>query len=272
MMRTLVVMILAALTLVPGYGWAQAVSVDAQSLMQRLDRIERRLQALEARGSGGAGVPYTGANASDLELRMQDLENESSQVNGNVERLGNAVNQLARKLESVVKDMDMRLQDLEQRPASAPAAEHAAPAPQASADDIPANLSAEEQYNRAYAYLTAADYPKAQKWFEDFVKKHPTDKLGDNAWYWLGEVYLVENNPTDAVKAFKNGLTNFPKGAKAPANLLKMGVALQQLKQPQLAKGAWDKLTKDYPRSVEAAKAKDYLLTLKGVGKTDAKP
>lgn len=263
---------LLGLALLPACGWAQTVAVDAQSLMQRLDRIERRLQAVEARGGAGGGVPYTGANASDLELRMQDLENESSQVNGNVERLGNAVNQLARKLDSVMKDMDMRLQDLEQKPAAAAPVEAVAPAPQASADDIPANLSPEEHYNRGYAYLTAADYPKAQKWLEAFVKKHPTDKLGDNAWYWLGEVYLVENNPTEAVKAFKNGLTYFPKGAKAPANLLKMGVALQQLKQPQLAKGAWDKLVTDYPRSVEATKAKDYLLALKGTGKPVAKP
>jgi TolA-binding protein len=43
-----------------------------------------------------------------------------------------------------------------------------------------------------------------------------------------------------------------------------MGVALEQLKQPKLAQGAWGKLVKDYPGSPEAAKAKIRLAGVKG--------
>jgi len=219
-------------------------------------------------------------NGADLEVRMQELERESAQVNGNVERLGNAVEMLARKLDALSRDMDMRLQDLEkQRAAAAPAVPVAVPAAQPAVPattavvtapavkptpTVPAKMEATELYNRAYAYLTAADYSNARVWFETFLKRYPTHPLADSVYYWLGEVYLVENKPTDAVKSFKDGLTAFPKGQKAPANLLKMGVALQKLNQPQLAKGAWAKLVRDYPKSVEASKAKDNLLKIGG--------
>jgi len=76
-------------------------------------------------------------------------------------------------------------------------------------------------------------------------------------------VYLVQNDPKTAATKFRDGLKAFPKGGKAPANLFKMGVALEQLKQPKLAKAAWDKLIKDYPQAPEASRAKDKLLTLK---------
>jgi tol-pal system protein YbgF len=128
---------------------------------------------------------------------------------------------------------------------------------------VPANISATTLYEKAYAYLTATQYQEAEAWLQEFIKRHPTDALADNAFYWLGESRLVQNNPAGAVQAFRDGLRAFPKGQKAPDNLFKMGVALEQLKQPQLAKAAWDKLVKDYPTNPLAERAKARLAGLK---------
>ncbi|MCP5404636.1 MAG: tol-pal system protein YbgF [Pseudomonadaceae bacterium] len=276
-MRAVVVLMVLVLPLV-----AQAQVFGGTG--ERLDRLEKRLSALEGRAlpaNGNAGM--AGSVMADLEQRMQELERESSQMNGGVEKLSNAVERLAHQIEQLAKDFDLRLRDLEAAQGggnvvaqSSPAArddtppaaqEVAAPAKSGLADAatlvaVPDGLSAEEHYNRAYAYLTAADYPNAKTWLEAFLKDHPQDKLADNANYWLGEVHLVQNDPKGAVVAFKKGLEAFPKGAKAPANLLKMGTALQQLKQPQLARGAWEKLVKDFPKSDEADKAKANLAQL----------
>jgi tol-pal system protein YbgF len=129
---------------------------------------------------------------------------------------------------------------------------------------IPPSMTAVDHYNKAYAYLTAADYPKAQVWLEAFVARHPTDKLADNAFYWLGESRLVQNNAVGAAQAFRDGLRSFPKGEKAPANLLKLGIALEQLKQVNFAKTAWAKLLKDFPKSPEAELARTRLAGIKG--------
>lgn len=276
-----------ALLVVPVWGHAQGVGDD---MVGRLDRLERRLMALEGRTlpstPGSAGV--AGTALADMEQRMQELEQENSQMNGGVERLSNAVERLAKKVDELAKDFDLRLRDLEaaaqaggtgggqvvagpkaevKAEAEAPAAEEASPAEEAAAASptavkggtkvaIPEGMKPEEHYNRAYAYLTAADYPNAQGWLEEFIKRYPKNDLADNAYYWLGEVHLVQNNPKGALVSFKTGLDTFPKGQKAPANLLKMGVALEQVGKPDLAKGAWQKLIKDFPKSPEAEKAR----------------
>ena len=296
MLRMLAILV----TMVP--MMVQAQEIDAG----RFDRLEKRLMALEGRAfsSTAGGAAVAGSALADLEQRMQELEREGSQVNGGVERLSNAVERLARRVDELAKDFDLRLRDLEATAQAggagsgqvvagvplvptavqqgiatavavlatptAPVSTTATPPTQSTA--IPAEMKAEEHYNRAYSYLTAADYTNAQAWLDEFIKRHPKDALADNAYYWLGEVYLVQNNPKAALVNFKSGLETFPKGAKAPANLLKMGVALNQLDKPDLAKGMWQKLVKDFPKAPEADKARAKLAELKQTAPPAAKP
>lgn len=286
-------LLLATLLALPMFAQAQMIGgTDAE----RLERLEKRLVTLEGRAfSGGGSGALAGSALADMEQRMQDLEREGSQINGGVERLSNAVERLAKRVDELAKDFDLRLRDLEAAaqangvgsgqvltpkadlPPTEPttnttASTEPSPAEAAKAEATPVNpktqvgipddIKPEEHYNRAYAYLTAADYPNAQAWLEEFTKRHPKNELADNAYYWLGEVHLVQNNPKAALVNFKSGMEAFPKGQKAPANLLKMGVALQQLNQPDLAKGMWQKLVKDYPKSPEAEKARAKLAEL----------
>ena len=285
---SLLVLCVATMLAASGPSWGQAVSVDAESLVQRLDAIEKRLSVAEGRRSSSAASPniggLSGYTAADLEQRMTILEEDSSKLRGSTDRSLMAIERLAKRFDDYIKDLDMRLADIEARldtAAATPAA--TAPAPVAAAETgevvaesqpkpaakpatpkaaIPADLPAADHYNKAYAYLTATDYKNAEVWFEDFLKRHPTDALADNAYYWLGEVYLVQNNPKAAAVKFRDGLKAFPKGGKAAANLFKMGVALEQLKQPKLARAAWTKLQRDFPKSPEATRAKDKLLAL----------
>lgn len=287
---SLLVMVSASMLVLAATSWGQAVSVDAESLVQRLDAIEKRLGAAEGRRSSTASNPniggLSGYTAADLEQRMTILEEDSSKLRGSTDRSLMAIERLAKRFDDYIKDLDMRLADIEARldtaaaqPAATPQAPAAAaeagevvaesqPAPKPAAKPatpkaaIPADISAADHYNKAYAYLTATDYKNAEVWFEDFLKRHPTDALADNAYYWLGEVYLVQNNPKAAAVKFRDGLKAFPKGGKAAANLFKMGVALEQLKQPKLARAAWTKLQRDFPKSPEATRAKDKLLAL----------
>ncbi|MBI1309594.1 MAG: tol-pal system protein YbgF [Proteobacteria bacterium] len=273
-------------------GWAQAVSVDAASLTKRLESLETRLRAVEGRSSLNTGAttsasPYA---VADMENRMAELEREMSQGNGANERMQFAIEKLAKRFDDYTKDMDLRLSDLEAKvtklqeqpappvAAASPAAgpkdvtlsagsgEATAPAEKKTAEPVPAGLKATDLYNKAYAYLTATDYTNAEAWLSEFLKRYPKDKLADNAWYWLGETQLVQNNPAGAVVSFRNGLQAFPQGAKAPGNLFKMGVALEQLKKPELAKAAWEKLVRDYPKSQEATRAKDKMALAKKAG------
>ena len=93
-----------------------------------------------------------------------------------------------------------------------------------------------------------------------FVEMYPEHNLTENAFYWLGEVYLVQGKTENAIIAFKDGLTAFPEGPRASGNLLKMGDSFMKIGQKHHARSAWNKLMKDYPDSSEAAKARTRLM------------
>lgn len=140
-------------------------------------------------------------------------------------------------------------------------------APAASADNklvnttpvkitIPEGMVADEVYKKGFDQLMATQYPEAEAWFKEFLRLYPENALADNAYYWLGETYLVTSRFDDAALTFSKGLKAFPKGGKASANMLKLGTAFEKLGKAQHAKTTWEKLTQDFPESPEAEKAK----------------
>jgi tol-pal system protein YbgF len=246
----------------------------------RMDQMERRLMLLEQKLFSGTAKEVTARSSSrpvdvsgdvrmmlaDFEARVQQLEEEWRKMYGAVEELGHSVDKMAEKVELITKDLDFRLQDLESDAVKTAKKEAEKKGPVALADgnikdkeDIPEDMNAEKLYQKAYQYLTATSYDKAEVWFKEFIKRHPDNKLADNAYYWLGEVYLVQGMAEKAVVEFSNGLGAFPNGTKAPANLLKMGVAFTQMDREDHAKSAWSKLLRDFPNTPEAAKARTKL-------------
>ena len=48
--------------------------------------------------------------------------------------------------------------------------------------------------------------------------------LAGNAQYWYAETFRIRQLYTDAASAYLEGYQKYPKGEKAPINLLKLGV------------------------------------------------
>lgn len=96
-------------------------------------------------------------------------------------------------------------------------------------ENLNENLSVTEEYDRAHALLTQAEYQKAATAFSQFITKHGDHKLASNAYYWLGETYMIKKDYTRAAEQFLSGYKNFPNGNKAADNLLKLGIAMRSL-------------------------------------------
>ena len=83
---------------------------------------------------------------------------------------------------------------------------------------------AEQQaYDEAYASLQARDYVAATKLFKEMLEQYPKGKLNPNAYYWLGELYLLENNEAAATEAFQKVVDQYPGHSKVPDSMLKLG-------------------------------------------------
>ncbi len=105
----------------------------------------------------------------------------------------------------------------------------------------------QERYNYAYRLLVQSDYADAESAFREFLGAHPQDALAGNAQYWLGETYYVRGQYEPAAQAFLQGYQGFPKSAKAPDSLLKLGMSLSAMKKNPEACAALGQLGKDFP-------------------------
>jgi len=139
-------------------------------------------------------------------------------------------------------------------PAPAPAAAAAAPPAAATNVALPAG-SARDQYEYAYSLLRQRNYEGAEKAFRQFVDRHRSDELSGNALYWLGETHYVRRQFEPAAIAFLDGYKNFPKGSKAPDNLLKLGMSLAALNRQKEACTTLSKLNAEFPDAPQNLKA-----------------
>jgi len=94
---------------------------------------------------------------------------------------------------------------------------------------LPQDLSIRKQYEFATSFLKVGDYGTAEKAFREFVLTHPNDELAGSAQYWYAETFRIRQLYTDAASAYLEGYQKYPKGEKAPINLLKLGVSMVQI-------------------------------------------
>ena len=106
--------------------------------------------------------------------------------------------------------------------------------------------TAKQQYDYAFGLLRQANYDKAEKALQEFVKNNPKNKLAVNARYWLGETFYVRAAYVQAAKVFLEGYKADPKGKKAAGSLLKLGMSLSGLDKKRDACAAFDKVIKDF--------------------------
>lgn len=251
-------------------------------------------------------APASNLQATDLQLRMNALENLVRSMTGQVEKLQFQNNQLMQAQQKISGDNEVRFKDIEQKlvthesnmkglvaaqqnlaqqaaaaaqqqqaappPAPVPAAEPEpaktldAPQPKEKSGDksggtmgtISKNKdepnvvkgddsTAQAQYDEAFNALRQAKYEDAEKSFQVFLKNHPKHRLIENAKYWLGESYYARGKFQEAAVAFAEAYQEFPKGAKAPDNLLKLSMSLGSLGKKPDACVTLSELSKKFP-------------------------
>ena len=109
-----------------------------------------------------------------------------------------------------------------------------------------------ERYDFAFGLLRAGlarpeDLVRAERAFEEFLAGHGDHQLADNARYWLGESHYARKDYDRAVAAFVEGYRVSPEGAKAPHNLLKLGMSLFHLGRRDEACATFQELDEKFP-------------------------
>ncbi len=111
------------------------------------------------------------------------------------------------------------------------------------------NESPDDQYKFATSFLKVGDYSTAERAFREFVVTNPEHDLAGNAQYWYAETFRIRQLYTDAASAYLEGYQKYPKGEKAPINLLKLGISMVQIGEKDQGCKMIDGVEKQYPKA-----------------------
>jgi len=121
-----------------------------------------------------------------------------------------------------------------------------------SEEKILPNESPDKQYEFATSFLKVGDYSTAERAFREFVNTNPEHDLAGNAQYWYAETFRIRQLYTDAASAYLEGYQKYPKGEKAPINLLKLGVSMVQIGEKDQGCKMINGVEKQYPKASQS--------------------
>ncbi len=114
------------------------------------------------------------------------------------------------------------------------------------------NESPDKQYEFATSFLKVGDYTTAERAFREFVNTNPEHNLAGNAQYWYAETFRIRQLYTDAASAYLEGYQKYPKGEKAPVNLLKLGISMVQIGEKDQGCKMINGVEKQYPNAKQS--------------------
>ncbi len=205
-----------------------------------------------------AAQPPANQALTDLHFELQSMREEVRELRGIIEEQGNELQQLRQRQLDDYQDLDSRISGggsaasngqtpaMSQMPTmSQPSSQPSmATEPDSSEFDTPID-SGQPMDNGSFspvaaggptggdtgdydAYISTYNLLKAKKideavaGFKVFVAKFPNSQYTANAYYWLGEIYLLQNNLPESASAFANVAQKFPAHRKAEDSKFKL--------------------------------------------------
>jgi tol-pal system protein YbgF len=245
-----------------------------RSIPERVDALEKRLseagKTLDAQAEriaeleeGQGGKSRGSAEAKGLRDRMEALQERVKRLEGSTEVNGHELDRLSQQLEDTYNQLEQRLAQLERRlnqlekrpagPGGEPEEPMSAPKPQGGGDSEQPDDQSEatpehvKRYQEAFDQLMDGQYEPAIQSFRQFLGDFPDSEYADNARYWLGEAYYVQQEYEKALEAFKRVQRDYPGSDKVPAALLKEGYTYYELQDYRMARKTLLSVTERFP-------------------------
>jgi tol-pal system protein YbgF len=236
-------------------GRLEQLQAEVQQLTGKVDEQAYRIDELKKHQS----TMY-----SDFDERLQGIENK---VNGSAQPVAEAVSATPNVADASVTETK---EPAGATKASEPAAVNepvpekkpvpsATPAPAETQAATPAPDPAQatggpekQEYYAAYNELRNGHTKSSITLFLGYLSKYPKSPLANNAQYWLGEAYRVDQDNVAAINAFNDVIVKYPGGVKVPDALLRLGMMELDQKNTAKAREYFTRITTDYPKSTVA--------------------
>ncbi len=241
--------------------------------VNRLDRemvlLQKKVYRPESPTKTSDDAPASAFSLDEIYTRLDEQTAQVAELTARLDETRHQMEKLQEQLTLLKADTDLRFEQAGAVPATLAAtvkqtsgkgSKTAQPAASGTTAKSPAVSSpapkqtAKEAYDAAYALLKKGDYKDAEAAFSAFLKNHAGSALAGNANYWLGESFYARGQYGEALGIFAQGVTQFKSNAKAPDNLLKMGMTLKNLGEKEQACTAFQTLESEFPKASQTLK------------------
>jgi tol-pal system protein YbgF len=243
--RVSLLIALLALCLAIGAGCAMkrdvvAVGLQVEEVKQDVKESRKQINRLDSITTSEAEANRLLRN--DLHVSIAELQKEIAQLLAAYQDLTAKIDQLTSK--AVV-------------PRNAPPAQAVPDSTTAASHDC------DTLYDAAFATMHDGKLEAALSRFSEFVSTCPNGVQIPDARYWIGECLFSLSRFKESLDSLQDFSSTYPASPKLPQALYKVGRCYQELKMNQQARKAFDKVIKQFPRTIEADNAQDRLKEMK---------
>ena len=225
------------------------IELQFQELTNKFEEINFKIDKLSGRIS---------KNQADNQLRFQDLENSRILARSQLSEGTNdeTENKLPGSGEAQdlgrISDKDLKNTQTVQETQSIESTGTVITEKYISEEKILPEGTPKEQYDFAISFVKVGDYETAELALREFVITNSKDELAGSAQYWYAETFRIRQLYQDAAEAYLDGYQKYPKGPKAPVNLLKLGVSLVQIGEKDQGCSMITGVGKQYPKASQS--------------------
>ena len=199
------------------------------------------------------------AGLTDIFYQLQVLQQEVQTLRGQVEEQEHLLKRLQRDQKEQYVDLDRRLLALgSNKPTPAPRSSSTG---SATATGTP--TTEREAYRVAFDAMRERRFDESKLAFQQIVERYPNGQYTPNAFYWLGEIFLVADQDLEqARQSFMQVINLYPDHQKASDALYKLGVVYHGLGDTDAAQRYLGRVQREYPDSSAAGLARKYAAEL----------
>ena len=222
---------------------------ELKTLQKNLDK---QLSELETKIHGSHTTPTVSAKSTEAvltETQLEQLKNNSQNLEQNITKTNNRLDELAR----IVEELQLQTSKapiIEPEVPEAPTIEPEVPEepvkPEEKPSPIePAGLPDEDEYaaySKAMGALDRADYTRLRDNLTRFLQDYPEGDYADDASYWVAESYYAEGDLEQATSYFTQLIENYDDSEKREPALLKIAYIRLNKKQWEDARKILERL------------------------------
>jgi tol-pal system protein YbgF len=184
------------------------------------------------------------------------MQNDLYGVQQQLVQLQELTGQSQRRLSELRTQLEVRGEQIQ--------ADSARPGPGGAAGQggaAPSGPSAEQMYQSSLQQLRRGSASTARAGLQAMLQQHPQHERVPDALYFIGESFSAQNADSSA-GYYTRVVSDHPQSARASTALYKLGLIAERRKDLDAARDAYGRVVQAYPRSDEAALARDRLKTL----------